>query len=1117
MHAQNGGWLDHKTKDSGNFRELCEHLCIRTDDDYRPRPAPRSTQNNIKSNANQKPPRSLAQTPSAKHWRITCDTPAEELERIKRYLSTQRGAGIGHEDDLTIKHAKTALDLLISRRSFDFARASQAEIGVGKWRIVDASGETTDDWQRRGEIQWPFKPSAAKSKTGYQRETRRGGVGKLMSGSSKNVSMFTPARHHTRSNTIVVGEGAQTVAAVWNNVDADALTCFEAGNLSKIDSSLFKDQRWQKIIIAADNDSNEIGNKAAQAAAQRLKTALDDTVTVKIAMPPEVDEDWDDLEDRLFYSEDGDEPSVRQRFAEIFFASLIEPEAIEVRPAEEINPSLQKTNSVEDKLKEKKVFNLDWHRKVEQPTIETPSFVSMAVGEGRLKHLMTVTVANIKSLGAPILVQSTMGTGKTNSIAEALAQMLDKKSPALMSFKTTRERDEFAAKLQLYQLKHGKQVGVHIHEARSTKNCNKWDEIKKLHEAERAPYSNVCLTCPHGERADNGVAKCGYIQSLREAQRQQIVLACHGAVEHDSSLSTYTKPRDDRPFWEQQEDVAPASKTQQRAYIKDERSATDKRGCITQDTITLMLRGCEEVEEEEATKAEVIQDHEQVDEEEIKSKSKKGLTKLEWIAELKEALRFLNRTLCDAPAKGFQKFESSTLSALLVKIPERAVEHDGTIAESVRLAVKKSYRIPRSVLVDLGTALKNETVWIKNQTLIFSVPSQLHARLINEDGILLDATPSLRVRTEYEEAGGQIVKLSVEQPSLKITQFGPQLFGRGYCMTEESQKRYFEILLYELAKDHAKKVAVITHKPLAEAFLKEHPEHAGYVGWWGADDRAHNRWEKCNRLVIFGFQIFPPDEMRIQYEIDRAALEKRGVYWETWDGSVEENAWVEIAGGREIQSALPLPTCRDARNWLLDIISSDTAQAIGRLRAARRADEKLEVSIYGAVPLIGHDVIVHDFKLAPGRAETKAISEASVFAAVAEFPHDRNVTNRAISDEVYAQSGIRLSMTTLAPLIRLVKQIAASVGRAPQEVAVELMNQYRDRIEPMGSDMVPEILDQKIAVLRSEKQTARTRSYIKQLVFYRRFQYIIRNARKLPKEDSNSPASIRLQRQTAGP
>lgn len=235
--------------------------------------------------------------------------------------------------------------------------------------------------------------------------------------------------------------------------------------------------------------------------------------------------------------------------------------------------------------------------------------------------------------------------------------------------------------------------------------------------------------------------------------------------------------------------------------------------------------------------------------------------------------------------------------------------------------------------------------------------------------VFMDATPPKALADIVQANGGQVVQMIARQ-DLRITRHPSRFWGLsalsekkvGQDRVEREMTRYQSLI--EAYPDSA----VLMHK---RAFDQLPDGTKGdRVGYWGADHRAQNSWTGRDLVIVGSF--FPPENVwRSLYQQDRLAALAGGCNpqdWPAWpeDAQVEDGAWV-CEGSHDVQSRLPLPTDHHIRAWLLDRITSETVQAIGRARGGN-CEQEIQVRIFGGVPLQGlgaHGLTVAEYAADP--------------------------------------------------------------------------------------------------------------------------------------------------------
>ena len=655
-----------------------------------------------------------------------------------------------------------------------------------------------------------------------------------------------------------------------------------------------------------------------------------------------------------------------------------------------------------------------------------------------------------------------MGLGKTETVTRYYGREIDH-AGALILTPRLLDVGKIAEKINERRGPHAPQV--HVHEARNDKNCQQIKEVSELAKVKRSPMAWLCETCPLGKAA-LGEERCGYMRKLEVSLSADVVVATHEAAAEKSTLYSVRLVNREGDTY-----------TARRAMIVDEKIERVRRLDISKadlDHALMMIEPSLEavakrIEYFTAIAAAAAEDGNAEDEKAARANLKRAAAALEWIAAIKPELEKLARHLASIPAeqmrvkKPLSKTDWPELAELLGNIPSGAKIHDGTELENVNTARAARLDLPRTWLKSLGEAMTEDTAFIRGGKIIGGHASTLWREALAANAIMLDATPETRAVEEVKAAGGSVQMIDVVTPNLRVRQVGPKLYGRSY-LTEAEIKRRVDEIIREILAGQVGEIAVITHKPVADQVRKALTvEYQKYIGHWGKDEKAHNEWRGCRKLLIHGLPAANGDEAEINYAIDRAALLKAGREdFAEWHGSVERDLWVPIplAGDpaqiTELKSRLPLADVPAARAWQLDQMAALVAQAIGRLRAVQRPDEALEVVIYGCVPLTGHGIQIDELALDETSAEAKSMTAVSrVAEAVKVLEADGGrATRQAISDKVHELTGIRPSNATIAETVAAMREAALAAGVSLEAMAegvtAYVAEQYRRSSGPLG-------------------------------------------------------------------
>ena len=606
----------------------------------------------------------------------------------------------------------------------------------------------------------------------------------------------------------------------------------------------------------------------------------------------------------------------------------------------------------------------------------------------------------------PTIVRVTPGVGKTHQMIETI-RASDK--PFLILCPTLDDARAVAAQIP----------GARLHVGRNEKNCKKFVTVAALTERRRAPHAHACLTCEHGP--DDSNDPCEYMPALRASVYSRVVVAAHGAGAEDSLLYSYCP-----------DPAGDANALTDRRIACDESPAVNIETKIEAAHIAEWRAGIARAEallnaEEARVKGEIVL-AERFDQDQQNAKGRlAGIEKARtWVRAIAPELDGLALALAAAPAdRGLHPMTGrEAFSALATKVPRAARHIDATLIESVDLRHAQAPVIPLKAIEALGAALAKGDAYFEEGTIVCMTTGALWKQIIKRGGLLLDATPGARQAAEVEAVGGTVVTVRAEQP-LHIIQRGPQLHGRGGLKGSVLVRAVAAVVQLE-----AEGAVVITHKPTSvEA------DSPSRIRYWGRH-KAHNDWEKEDRLALYGLPLLSPRDQLLQYRADRAALAAVGVEWAEWDGAATQGQTVETDGWR-LRIGAHLPAVPQARVWLLDRLAADVAQAIGRLRAVRRARPGA-VEVYGLLPLVGHGIHVDEMRLeSHGRLHNKTRARAVIAQGVADLGEARTRAKLMEYFKRHTDTGVGISKDQCDALVTDIKVQALESGVTLDQAARE--------------------------------------------------------------------------------
>ena len=362
-----------------------------------------------------------------------------------------------------------------------------------------------------------------------------------------------------------------------------------------------------------------------------------------------------------------------------------------------------------------------------------------------------------------------------------------------------------------------------------------------------------------------------------------------------------------------------------------------------------------------------------------------------------------------------------------------------------RLAIEH-LEVPLKAAIELGGAAVRGTLYLEgrehNQAKEYVArafgPNALGQTVLlrastGDPTTILDATPSAGVRAAIEHLGGE-VRTAIERQPVRVLDDPSHLMGRGRLDQQVGRTEEAVGIIREMRTKLAEQlgcapadIPTLTHKPWAEACASS--GMAGEFGWWGRDERGHNRWENAPGLLIVGPPLVPPSALRDAYRADRAFALAAGCSpddWPEWDDDdpMPIRQIVRV-GGTDVAWAGRLPADDHLRAWVLDYYGRSIAQAVGRLRGIRRDDAPVVVMLGPTPDLSAYGIHVEVFDgegslaLAPtaaDRGEARRVeAEVRVLKAVTALQDDgQRATYPAIQEWLREKTGKTVSRRVIA-------------------------------------------------------------------------------------------------------
>jgi hypothetical protein len=289
--------------------------------------------------------------------------------------------------------------------------------------------------------------------------------------------------------------------------------------------------------------------------------------------------------------------------------------------------------------------------------------------------------------------------------------------------------------------------------------------------------------------------------------------------------------------------------------------------------------------------------------------------------------------------------------------------------------------------------------------------------------IIADATPSRSLRAIVAAHGDTVVTLRPPLP-VRVTRDSSRTRGRGRGGRDDGRRIEREAWAVVVAAEKMRlrrgvRPIIITHRPWAKLIIKNKWWPADTTGWWGADERAHDRWARRD-LVIAGTPTLPPDAA------ERAYLAERGM---ALDAGAPPADWPDWTPDRVESDGRMVPALPAISEWDEDRVGNALTQAIGRCRPLDHPG--CEVLLLGPrIDLIEYGITVVELATASAgdaseRSEVAHLARLRDWAEAGERLEDRGeeITRDALRAE--GASGGNRVYTELRPMLA-----AAGTARA---------------------------------------------------------------------------------------
>ena len=261
------------------------------------------------------------------------------------------------------------------------------------------------------------------------------------------------------------------------------------------------------------------------------------------------------------------------------------------------------------------------------------------------------------------------------------------------------------------------------------------------------------------------------------------------------------------------------------------------------------------------------------------------------------------------------------------------------------------HRIPLRAIKALGWAAQWGALSVEQSTLHAAAPTMLLDAILAGDvhAVILDATPDPTILAVVEALGGTIHRAVPDQP-LDITWYTARSHGRA-ATTARTDRLVREVeglraVRSAMAADTDQPPAVIGHAPIIRAL---DDQHGAPAGWWGADERGHDRFADRD-LLIDGIPMRSPGVWRRGWLTHRAVLSYAGGQRPPPWSDEREPVAVEITPGVTATSTMAFSSDPMICAWQLAVLGADTIQGLGRVRAIHHPGHRA-VILGQAVPI----------------------------------------------------------------------------------------------------------------------------------------------------------------------
>ncbi len=832
-----------------------------------------------------------------------------------------------------------------------------AAIAAGARLLPDSykASWNPDAGARAACVLWPMRDPRSGDLVGVQREWGRGHKNKKMIGrhmvpvdpTSPDVLHSAYLRFPGVRDTLYICEGQVSAAAVATATGSRTIALFDTSGISKPPRQVIERAiRDGAIRIVIAGDSGAPGEKAALECVHTIQTW---GLQVKIiwTVPPEKI-DWADILERdgqeavraaLLAGERSIPAPEKKPTASVWSIQAWRPAAVPVLPAATV-PVTDARVVIKTGVQMMVTDYIGWLAELDKRREEKK--------KGRLPS------------AKPWLFKPTTGTGKTTEIKDLIrnAALLGAGGSVLALVPDHAQADAYQA-----------DGWWHYHGRNSDPSnpgyCPNHQAMMEAVEAHHIPQAEFCHRCPNGlkwagkpenlaDLAHMGyvgeklakLEKCVWQQHLRDTLEQPFVVAPSGS--YSETLASWAPDglESDTPLRHRL--VTVDERMQAAMPVTVGLPDIDLWAKRTADTLRAL--GAIQHKVEEVNKVTGASNVQAIQEE--------AADRVQRIEAAKAALALFQILASEMGRLVGQEGRIQVAPGLLDAVQKMLDTDDEDVAAWERLEFNRNGSLqmtPLRAAWAIRQTLKYQDGHVKEGKLHISGVRPLVERIGKRPIAFFDATPDSIIADAVRDHDGHIVQALAAQ-HVKIIRKATRFWGQkalGKRATPEQHARacrYYQAL----RKLHPNEVLLVSKK--ARAILDPDGEDE-LLGHWGADHRAHDRWAGRSIVIIGSF--FPPmDFWREQYQAARVAALTASAdptHWPEWPDSMkmETGAWIS-EGTHEVQSRLPLPYDPQIRRWLLEMITAETVQAIGRARGANLDPANpVTITIYGGVPLHG--------------------------------------------------------------------------------------------------------------------------------------------------------------------